>query len=70
MSAIKNLVIRGTQEELIRQLEEYKFIGREAELDLSEGKLTVFALPRSYKKKRVAEAKLAARRQSDDDDYS
>lgn len=70
MSAIKNLVIRGSQEELIRQLEEYKFIGREAELDLSAGKLTVFALPRSYKKKRVAEAKLAARRQSDDDDYS
>ena len=70
MAAIKNLVVYGTQEELVKALEEYKYIGREAELDLNAGKLTVFALPRSYKKKRAAEAKLAARRQAEDEDYS
>lgn len=58
MSKHKNKVHRSNDPEVLKRLaEEIEFIGREFELDLSKGILTVFALPRKHKKSKEVKPK-------------
>jgi hypothetical protein len=52
MSKMKNQIIYGDKETLERLYDEYvRIIGREGKLE--EGKLTIFALPRKRRGKKV-----------------
>lgn len=50
MTATKNQRFYGTPERLQELADEIEFIGREHYLDLKNGMLIVFALPRKHKK--------------------
>jgi hypothetical protein len=66
----KNLVIDcADQKEVFRLLDEYKYIGREVDYNLNKLQVTVLALPRDYKKKRDANAKAAAKRETQEEEY-
>jgi hypothetical protein len=66
----KNLVITANDGQHMRQLaDDYIYIGREVDVDPQTFKVTVLALPRSYKKKRAAETKLESRRSNSDEEY-
>jgi hypothetical protein len=68
MSKVKNLVITfDNQESLMKMKEDYEFIGREVDVDMSELKLTVLTLPRKYKKKNIREAKIARKREAENE---
>lgn len=58
MARVRNQHISSNDPEvLVRLAEEFTFLGREVKLNLDERKLTVFALPLTYKKKRRLENK-------------
>lgn len=68
---VKNLVITfDSPDKLFKMKEDYEFIGRETDVDTKELKLTVLALPRKYKKKSIREAKIARKREEENEyDY-
>lgn len=72
MARNKNHVLYpATQEELYRLKGEYEWIGREVDIvrdPILGDKLVVLALPRKYKKKEQAEAKLRAKREAYEED--
>lgn len=69
MAKIKPLVLEFTnQTDLEKMADEYKFIGREVEINRKELKLTVLTLPKKYKKKTEREAK-ANRNKEQDNEY-
>jgi len=50
---VRNHIIYSTSEaELVRLQEEYVSLGRDAKLELKEGKLTVFAIPRGSRSRK------------------
>jgi len=50
---VRNHIIYSTSEaELVRLQEEYISLGRDAKLELKEGKLTVFAIPRGSRSRK------------------
>jgi hypothetical protein len=72
MSSIKPLVMSfSSLDELEKAKADYDFIGREVDVDRKSLRLTVLTIPRKYKKKADKEAKLRARKESDNyDDYN
>lgn len=62
MAKINNHRIYGELSRLKELQEDYEFIGRRTELDARNGILTVFAMPKTWKRKEAKERKLAARR--------
>ncbi len=67
MAKVKNLVLYpSSQTELYRLKQEYEWIGREVDIsrDAHGQKIIVRALPRKYKKKEQAEAKLKAKKEA------
>lgn len=71
MTKAKNLVLYPTSAtELYRLKQEYEWMGREVDIvkDPSGDKLVVLALPRKYKKKEQAEAKVKAKREALEND--
>lgn len=59
MAKIKPLVLEFTnQQDLEKMAEEYRFIGRETEVDKQNLKLVVLTLPKKYKKKTDRENKI------------
>lgn len=63
MAKVKNQNIYSSSPATLNKLaEEYEFIGRRVEV--SGDRLTVFALPETWKKKIRAERKLQARREA------
>lgn len=69
MAKIKPLVLEFTnQADLEKMADEYKFIGREVEINRKELKLVVLTLPKKYKKKTEREAK-ANRNKEQENEY-
>lgn len=71
MAKAKNLVLYpNSATELYRLKQEYEWMGREVDIvrDPSGDKLVVLALPRKYKKKEQAEAKVKAKREALEND--
>lgn len=66
MTKIKNYHLHGDETTLNRLEEEYNTIGYDT--DRAPGELIVLALPRNSLRKQRAEAKLASKRQPEEDE--
>lgn len=66
--AQKNQVIYSSDNSKLERLNEefHDYLGRDTRLDKSAGRLTIFALPRKYKKKSQREQKARSR----EEDYN
>ena len=66
MAKIRNKIHRSNDPEYLKTLaEETEFIGREFDLDLKAGTLTVLALPRRHKKSKHTKKKAARNKRAE-----